>query len=190
MFFKNVNVFLRRQCSLTTNLRSKLLSQTSQQIRYRIAIEKSLLVNKSSLCCKHTDASSKSSTVGTGVTMDSQSGVKQTEELRETRAQKLKKAVAEYGTTVIIFHVTISLVSLGTCYLIVSAGLDVGHILDTLGLSKWAPSDNLTLNAGTFAVAYAVHKIFAPVRISVTLGSVPFIVRYLRGLSRCPTTAT
>lgn len=33
---------------------------------------------------------------------------------------KLKKAVAEYGSTVIIFHVTISLVSLGTCYLLVS----------------------------------------------------------------------
>lgn len=35
-------------------------------------------------------------------------------------------------------------------------------------------------NAGTFAIAYAVHKLFAPVRITITLASVPFIVRYLR----------
>lgn len=34
--------------------------------------------------------------------------------------QKLQRAVKEYGTTVIVFHVTISLASLGICYLLVS----------------------------------------------------------------------
>lgn len=37
-----------------------------------------------------------------------------------SRKEKLKKAVKEYGSTVIIFHVTISLMSLGTCYAVVS----------------------------------------------------------------------
>lgn len=37
-----------------------------------------------------------------------------------SRAEKLKKAVKEYGSTVIVFHVSISLVSLGTFYLLVS----------------------------------------------------------------------
>lgn len=37
-----------------------------------------------------------------------------------SRKDKLKRAVKEYGATVIVFHVTISLVSLGGCYLIVS----------------------------------------------------------------------
>lgn len=37
-----------------------------------------------------------------------------------TRAEKLKRAVKEYGSTVIVFHVTISLASLGTFYLLVS----------------------------------------------------------------------
>lgn len=32
----------------------------------------------------------------------------------------------------------------------------------------------------TFLVAYAIHKLFAPVRISITLGFTPIIVRYLR----------
>lgn len=35
-------------------------------------------------------------------------------------------------------------------------------------------------NASTFIIAYAVHKVFAPVRISITLFSTPFIVKYLR----------
>lgn len=33
---------------------------------------------------------------------------------------KLKKAVKEYGSTVIVFHVAISLISLGGCYVLVS----------------------------------------------------------------------
>lgn len=31
-----------------------------------------------------------------------------------------------------------------------------------------------------FVVAYAIHKLFAPVRISMTLGFAPFIVKILR----------
>ena len=37
-----------------------------------------------------------------------------------TPRQKLQRAVKEYGATVIVFHVTISLASLGICYLLVS----------------------------------------------------------------------
>ena len=42
--------------------------------------------------------------------------------------------------------------------------------------------------AGTFVVAYAVHKVFAPVRISITLTSTPFIVKHLRakGILKTP----
>lgn len=34
--------------------------------------------------------------------------------------EKLKQAVSQYGATVIVFHVGISLTSLGICYLLVS----------------------------------------------------------------------
>nr|XP_023017746.1 protein FAM210B, mitochondrial-like [Leptinotarsa decemlineata] len=99
---------------------------------------------------------------------------------KSTLAEKLKKAVKEYGSTVIVFHVGISLLSLGTCYLLVSAGLDVAAIFKAVGLEDWTSNNQLAASAGTFAVAYAVHKVFAPARIAITLGSVPFIVRYLR----------
>ncbi|XP_046675598.1 protein FAM210B, mitochondrial-like isoform X2 [Homalodisca vitripennis] len=90
---------------------------------------------------------------------------------------KLKRAVKDYGATVIIFHVTISLMSLGISYLAISSGLDVASLLEKVGLD---PKSEIAAGASTFVVAYAVHKVFAPVRISITLASTPFIVRYLR----------
>ncbi|CAG9858964.1 unnamed protein product [Phyllotreta striolata] len=94
--------------------------------------------------------------------------------------EKLKKAVKEYGSIVIVFHVGISLISLGTCYLLVSAGLDVPALFTYFGLKDWFSNNEIASSAGTFAISYAVHKVFAPVRIGITLVSVPFIVRYLR----------
>lgn len=51
-------------------------------------------------------------------------------------------------------------------------------LLEKLNLADKFPK--LAENASTFVIAYAIHKIFAPVRITITLGSVPFIVRFLR----------
>nr|XP_022919046.1 protein FAM210B, mitochondrial-like [Onthophagus taurus] len=96
-----------------------------------------------------------------------------------TVAQKLKKAAAEYGPVVIIFHVGISLISLGICYTLVSSGLDLAAVVSYLGINLDGES-KLATNAGTFVVAYAVHKVFAPARIAITLTSTPFIVKHLR----------
>ncbi|KAG8226126.1 hypothetical protein J437_LFUL003273 [Ladona fulva] len=93
-----------------------------------------------------------------------------------SRKDKLKKAVKDYGATVIVFHVGISLLSLGGFYLAVSSGLDVVAIMQKIGLGDKA----IAKEASTFALAYIVHKAFAPVRISITLTSTPFIVHYLR----------
>lgn len=105
-----------------------------------------------------------------------------------TKRDQLKRAVKEYGSTVIIFHVGISLVSLGGFYLLVSSGLDVAALMDKFGVSAEA-SGKVMQGASTFVIAYAVHKIFAPVRISITLFSTPFIVKYLRfkGILKPPT---
>ncbi|CAH2243126.1 jg14420 [Pararge aegeria aegeria] len=94
--------------------------------------------------------------------------------------EKLKKAVKDYGATVIVFHVTISLLSLGGCYVLVSSGVDVLAILKYFNIGEGALFNAVTSNAGTFVIAYGVHKIFAPARIAITLTATPFIVRYLR----------
>lgn len=38
----------------------------------------------------------------------------------------------------------------------------------------------MAAEASNFVVAYALHKMLAPVRIGITLAAVPVIVRYLR----------
>ena len=39
---------------------------------------------------------------------------------------------------------------------------------------------SVAAGVSTFVLAYAVHKVFAPVRIGVTLSCTPFIVKHLR----------
>lgn len=51
-------------------------------------------------------------------------------------------------------------------------------LLEKVNLADKVPK--FAENASTFVIAYAIHKIFAPLRISITLGSTPFIVRFLR----------
>ncbi|XP_076046069.1 uncharacterized protein LOC143028186 [Oratosquilla oratoria] len=128
-----------------------------------------------------------------------------------TQRQKLQRAVKEYGSTVIVFHVTISLASLGFFYLLVSSGVDTSGMLEYLGINLKSVSDGATVaetadsssgvpstetasdtketnvsgesavvTVGTFVVAYAIHKVFAPARIVTTLTATPFIVRHLR----------
>ena len=55
-------------------------------------------------------------------------------------------------------------------------------LLKTIGLSSDTVSSRIATGTSTFLVAYGVHKVFAPVRIAVTLTCTPFIVRYLRGI--------
>lgn len=103
-----------------------------------------------------------------------------------SKKDQVKKAFKEYGSTVIIFHVALSLASLGCCYLLVLNGLDVVAIVQKLGIQSERLSS--ISNASTFVVAYAFHKVFSPVRLSITLFSTPIIVRYLRakGILKMP----
>lgn len=71
------------------------------------------------------------------------------------------------------------------------SGIDIMAVLEYIGWSteNSAISSNVTSGAGTFVVAYSIHKVFAPLRIGITLASAPFIVRFLRSrgiLSKAP----
>jgi len=97
---------------------------------------------------------------------------------------KLKIAIRDYGGTVLVFHITMSLMSLGTCYLLVSSGLDlmVIDLLEKVGVSESILRSKITAGGSTFVLAYAIHKVFAPVRLGITLTAVPFIVKKLRAM--------
>jgi len=99
-----------------------------------------------------------------------------------TTKEKLKRAVRDYGATVLVFHITMSLMSLGFFYLLVSSGLDVVALLAKIGVSENVLKSTITAEASKFVVAYAVHKVFAPLRITITLTATPLIVRKLRSM--------
>lgn len=97
-----------------------------------------------------------------------------------TPREKFKKAAKEYGSVLIVFHVGISLISLGTVYFFISNGVDVQQWIQWMGVSNADESTKIVAGASQFIIAYAIHKSFAPVRISITLVSVPLIVRFFR----------
>ncbi|KAM8775927.1 protein FAM210B, mitochondrial [Rhynchonycteris naso] len=107
------------------------------------------------------------------------SGVSNAEE-KQSKAQQLKKVFQEYGAVGVSLHIGISLVSLGMFYMVVSSGVDMSAILLKLGFKESLVQSKMAAGASSFVVAYAIHKLFAPVRISITLVSVPLIVRYFR----------
>ncbi|RWS03956.1 uncharacterized protein B4U79_04035, partial [Dinothrombium tinctorium] len=92
--------------------------------------------------------------------------------------QRLKIAVRDYGTTVIVFHVTFSLICLSFTYLLVKSGVPIDKLLDSIELSP-SLSEKLK-TGGPFVVAYVAYKFTAPVRIGITLVVAPALVRYLR----------
>ncbi|XP_005147659.2 protein FAM210B, mitochondrial [Melopsittacus undulatus] len=105
------------------------------------------------------------------------------------KSQQLKRVFKEYGAVGVSFHVGISLVSLGIFYLAVSSGVDMTAVLFKLGFSESSLQSKMAAGTSTFVLAYAIHKLFAPVRISITVVSVPFVVRYCRkiGFFKPPT---
>uniref|UniRef100_A0A4Y0BR95 DUF1279 domain-containing protein n=1 Tax=Anopheles funestus TaxID=62324 RepID=A0A4Y0BR95_ANOFN len=146
------------------------------------------LSSTNSLACTAAALNNKSPQAKTAATASGTAGesnskgnsVSSEEQVPVSRKDRLKKAIKEYGSTVLVFHVSISLASLGTCYLLVSSGIDMVSLLDRMGWGDSAIASKAGAGAGTFVIAYAIHKVFAPVRISITLGATPLIVRYLR----------
>lgn len=99
-----------------------------------------------------------------------------------SRKERWKHAIKEYGSAMVAFHVVLSLSSFGLCYGLVSSGIDMVAIAEQLGFnmdSQWVNS-KLAGGSGTVVLAYAVHKLFTPLRMGITLTTAPILVRWLR----------
>ncbi|XP_060775092.1 protein FAM210B, mitochondrial isoform X3 [Neoarius graeffei] len=99
---------------------------------------------------------------------------------KQNKTKELKKIFKEYGAVGVSFHIGISLISLGIFYIAVSSGINMTAVLCKMGFTESVVQSKMAAGTSTFVLAYAVHKLFAPFRISITLVSVPLIVRYLR----------
>lgn len=92
-----------------------------------------------------------------------------------TKAAQAKALLKTYGSAYLITSISFAVVSFGACYALVSAGVDVGSLLEKVGLAAGANSERV----GTFAIAYAAHKALSPVRFPPTVALTPVVARWL-----------
>ncbi|XP_075733701.1 protein FAM210B, mitochondrial isoform X2 [Rhipicephalus microplus] len=70
----------------------------------------------------------------------------------------------------------------GLPYRVEFSGVDMTTVAEKLGFSmdsQWVNS-KVAGGSGTLVLAYAVHKLFTPVRMGITLSTTPILVRWLR----------
>lgn len=93
--------------------------------------------------------------------------------------QRLKLLVRDYGTSAMVVHISISLFSLGCCYMIVRTGIPIGNLMTNSHIftSKTA---QYAETSGTFAIAYVIHKSLFLLRLTATCGITPYLVKTLR----------
>ncbi|CAM9881797.1 unnamed protein product [Choristocarpus tenellus] len=90
-------------------------------------------------------------------------------------ATQAKDLLKRYGSAYLITSISLALVSFGVCYLAVSNGVDMQTLLSKFGITAGATAEN----AGTVAVAYAIHKAASPIRFPPTVALTPVVAKFL-----------
>jgi hypothetical protein len=88
---------------------------------------------------------------------------------------KPKDLLAKYGIAYLATSITLAIISYATCYVLVSNGVDVGAVLERVGIRSTAVASN----AGTVAIAYAMHKAASPIRFPPTVALTPIVARWI-----------
>ncbi|EFN67012.1 Transmembrane protein C20orf108 [Camponotus floridanus] len=95
------------------------------------------------------------------------------------KRERFRLMLRDYGGTLLAVHITFSLICLGCCYMVVISGIDVMPFVQ-----KWTNGneqiDKVLKTSTDFILAYTVHKLLAPIRISFSLSVTPIIVKRLR----------
>mmetsp|Transcript_3753 Transcript_3753/g.8476 ORF Transcript_3753/g.8476 Transcript_3753/m.8476 type:complete len:180 (+) Transcript_3753:351-890(+) len=87
---------------------------------------------------------------------------------------KPKDMLAKYGIAYLATSITLALISYALCYCLISNGVDVVSLLERVGLQ----ASGAASNAGTAALAYAVHKAASPIRFPPTVALTPMVARW------------
>eukprot|EP01137_Pigoraptor_chileana_P028318 Opistho-2@12137 len=86
--------------------------------------------------------------------------------------------IKEYGMVGVGTYLVIDVTCLSATYVAFKSGVDVGSLLDSIGISHpW-----LNGNSSTFVLAYAFYKILAPLRLALAIAITPIILRKFRSL--------
>ena len=96
------------------------------------------------------------------------------EELGTSRMDMAKKLLKRYGSAYLATSISLSLISITVFYFLVAGGVDVASLLDKIGISVNATSEQF----GTFALAYAAHKASSPIRFGPTVALTPMVAKW------------
>ncbi|XP_046819075.1 uncharacterized protein LOC124424289 [Vespa crabro] len=97
-----------------------------------------------------------------------------------TKRERFKMIVKDYGKVVLAFHITISLMSLGFFYTAVISGIDLMPYIETVYNTENEKIMKILNDSSGFLLAYTIHKMLAPIRLSITCAITPWLVLYLR----------
>jgi hypothetical protein len=89
--------------------------------------------------------------------------------------ESAKSLLKKYGIAYLATSIPLALVSFGICYVLVDNGIDVGALLEKVGISSGGVGEK----AGTFAIAYAAHKAASPIRFPPTVLLTPVVAKLI-----------
>jgi len=85
--------------------------------------------------------------------------------------------LATYGVAYLATSISFAIVSYTLCFMLVSHGIDVSAVLTRVGIRPTPAASN----AGTAAIAYAMHKAASPIRFPPTVLLTPVTARWIFG---------
>ncbi|KAF3337606.1 Protein FAM210B [Carex littledalei] len=100
---------------------------------------------------------------------------KDAEGKEKSKTDQAKELLAKYGGAYLATSITLSIISFGLCYFLVTAGIDVHSLLSKIGIT----TDETGGKVGTFALAYAAHKAASPIRFPPTVALTPIVANWI-----------
>lgn len=85
----------------------------------------------------------------------------------------------KYGRVGLGVYLFVSSGTFITIYSLIHAGVDVAKVIEWIGLPipKWSEK------ASTLIIAYTIYKILLPIRLMVSAGLTPYIMKYLKRIN-------
>lgn len=94
---------------------------------------------------------------------------------QEDGGESAKSLLKKYGIAYLATSIPLAIVSFAICYVLVDNGVDVGALLEKVGIENSGAADT----AGTAAIAYAAHKAASPIRFPPTVILTPVVAKLI-----------
>ncbi|CAL1685746.1 unnamed protein product [Lasius platythorax] len=96
--------------------------------------------------------------------------------------QKMKQMTKDYWHVLIPVHIITSIGWVAIFYIAIRNGVDIAQLLEYMNFSEKYIDLVRNSSAGSWAITYALYKIFTPLRYTVTVGGTTMAIRYLSKL--------